>query len=401
MILPYSTDAPIYHWPFATVAMIILNSLLLFVSPLAAEAGYALDLGEGLHPLQWLTHNFLHAGIMHLVGNMLFLWVFGIIVEGKIGAIKFLLIYVLLGILHGASIQTICLHVEPTKALGASSIIFGLMSICMIWAPKNDLQCLVFIGFGLRGYGDVWDIPIVAFALFEVGWELFDAGFWGMAGFGFVGSAMLHLSGAFWGVPIGIGMLKLGWVDCENWDIFAVMAGRQGKAKSDKLTSRSRPVVFESEAKEARPKASSAGQWEKTPETRAAESTRKIQKQLEVGDPDSVREAYRKARTNPAFEPAEQDLLAWIKELHAREAWKASIPLMRDFLHRFPAKSGRVRIRLAQILVKVQRPTQALREIEQLPNGALNGSLDAAKLQVERQARQLIEDGVLELEGDD
>ena len=59
--------------------------------------------GRGrLHPIQWVTHNFLHYDVLHLAGNMLFLWSFGIVVEGKLGAFKFLMTYLAIGTLHGA-----------------------------------------------------------------------------------------------------------------------------------------------------------------------------------------------------------------------------------------------------------------------------------------------------------
>ena len=54
---------------------------------------YMLALGSGMHPVQWLTSNVFHADIFHLVFNMLFFWVFGPIIEGRIGAFKMLAIY--------------------------------------------------------------------------------------------------------------------------------------------------------------------------------------------------------------------------------------------------------------------------------------------------------------------
>src|SRR3954451_17550564 len=102
IVIPTGTDAPIYHWPYATVALIVLNIALLFAIPPDSGAPqldendevienvegvsefnrYALALGDGrLHPIQWVTHNFLHYGIMHLAGNIIFLWAFGIVVE--------------------------------------------------------------------------------------------------------------------------------------------------------------------------------------------------------------------------------------------------------------------------------------------------------------------------------
>ena len=60
---------------------------------------YSLTLGDGrLHPVQWVTHNFLHLDFFHVLGNMIFLWAFGIVVEGKLGPWKYLLTYLLIGI---------------------------------------------------------------------------------------------------------------------------------------------------------------------------------------------------------------------------------------------------------------------------------------------------------------
>src|SRR6266404_6105762 len=97
IVIPMGTDAPIYHWPRVTVALIVLNvATFLVVPPQSSDVRldahgevvevvvsnfdrYALALGHGWHPVQWLTHNFLHIGILHLAGNMLFLWAFGIV----------------------------------------------------------------------------------------------------------------------------------------------------------------------------------------------------------------------------------------------------------------------------------------------------------------------------------
>ena len=100
MFIPYGTDAPIYHWPFATGAMMLINIVVLclqYANP-EAQADYVLILGDGLHPVQWLTSMFMHGGVLHLLGNLIFLWAFGIVVEGKVGPIIFTLLYVGIGV---------------------------------------------------------------------------------------------------------------------------------------------------------------------------------------------------------------------------------------------------------------------------------------------------------------
>src|SRR3954465_14809848 len=143
IVIPTGTDAPIYHWPFATVGLILLNVALLFLVPPVAGVvrfaendeviedaetasnfeRYALAIGDGrLHPVQWVTHNFLHYGFLHLAGNMLFLWAFGIVVAGQPGPIKFLLAYLAIGTLHGAFVQLLLMNSGMNEhAAGASA----------------------------------------------------------------------------------------------------------------------------------------------------------------------------------------------------------------------------------------------------------------------------------------
>ena len=105
LYLPYGTDAPIYYRPIITITMIVINLLVFAVFTREQIEPFMLAMGNGLHPLQWLTTNFLHSDIFHLLFNMLFLWVFGPVVEGKLGVFKMLAVYLGIGILFGATVQ--------------------------------------------------------------------------------------------------------------------------------------------------------------------------------------------------------------------------------------------------------------------------------------------------------
>ena len=58
---------------------------------------WMLSFADGMHPEQWLLSIFMHAGWMHLIGNMIFLWVFGLVVEGKLGWWRFIPCYLAIG----------------------------------------------------------------------------------------------------------------------------------------------------------------------------------------------------------------------------------------------------------------------------------------------------------------
>ena len=68
---------------------------------------------------------------------------------------------------------------------------------------------------------------IIYFSLPAIGirFEAITAAFLGLQ----ASTPLLHSSGALWGFALGVVMLKARWVDCENWDLFAVMKGRHGR----------------------------------------------------------------------------------------------------------------------------------------------------------------------------
>jgi membrane associated rhomboid family serine protease len=100
-LLPWDEDASVRHLPWATWTLVLLNCLAFAFN---AGDGEAWITGWGLNPAhpQWqdfISSNFAHAGIVHLVGNMLFLLLFGDNVEDVFGPLPFLGLYFLGGLL--------------------------------------------------------------------------------------------------------------------------------------------------------------------------------------------------------------------------------------------------------------------------------------------------------------
>ncbi len=102
-----------------------------------------------LHPVQWITSNFLHANILHLAGNLIFLWAFALVVEGKVGFFPFLAIFLGVGF-----VQCGLEHSWTPR----SAIVYGLMAMALVWAPKNELGCVWWFGFrsGLMDMSILW-----------------------------------------------------------------------------------------------------------------------------------------------------------------------------------------------------------------------------------------------------
>jgi membrane associated rhomboid family serine protease len=96
---------------------------------------------------EWLTlfsSQFLHGSLLHLGGNMLYLWIFGNNVEDRLGAVKFLIFYLACGALAALSQWVI----EPGSAvptLGASGAIAGVMGAYIIRFPRAKIMTFIFI----------------------------------------------------------------------------------------------------------------------------------------------------------------------------------------------------------------------------------------------------------------
>jgi membrane associated rhomboid family serine protease len=87
---------------------------------------------------------FLHGGFMHLFGNMLFLWIYGDNVEKRLGAIPFVLWYLLTGaaatLFHAAVFST-----SNVPLVGASGAISGVLGFYFVWFPRNTVRALIFL----------------------------------------------------------------------------------------------------------------------------------------------------------------------------------------------------------------------------------------------------------------
>ena len=410
IVIPMGTDAPIYHWPYATVGLIVLNVALALAIPPESSAPaldedgevieavkhvsnferYALAIGDGrLHPVQWVTHNFLHYGLIHLAGNMLFLWAFGIVVEGKLGVVKYLLAYLAIGTLHGAFIQALLLKSGlDAHAAGASAVVYGLLAVCMIWAPRNELNCIAILLVGFRTFVFHWDLYYTTVALLYVGEQVFGLVFWGALGGKVMISEMGHLSGAFWGAVVGVTLLKAGLVDCEDWDLFSLWAKRRKLAQDWKK--RGERLEHEKEVLRSHVKANARAKSSRcelegngdgpSQQERAAAAVRRIQSLIDEGNVAAALAAYDKAARTLFNWPSQPDLYALIKALHARGAEADSIRLMREHCRFFPKESSKMRLKLAQVLIRDrQRPVAALRVLEEIPAGTLPAELEPAR----------------------
>jgi membrane associated rhomboid family serine protease len=158
---------------------------------------------ESLDPARLLGSAFLHGSVGHLIGNMLFLLLIGMLVEGAIGARLMVLLYVLGAI--GSSLAALAWNWgEPHAGLGASGAVAALMgAYCWIWGLRPVRFFYWF--FVVFDY-----VRAPALLLFPVwlGWELWNLLMHPDAGIGFDA----HAGGLLTGAAFGLTVSRLGWV---------------------------------------------------------------------------------------------------------------------------------------------------------------------------------------------
>lgn len=391
---PISSDAPIYYWPYATVGVIVANIVgficvwpALMVGEPWASDWWMLVHGHGLHPVQWITSMFMHADPLHLIGNMLFLWIFGLIVEGKLGWWKFLLVYLGVGVTQAALEQLIMLALPQIDySLGASSAIYGLMAITLIWAPRNEITCFYLFLLMFRLFTGTFELSVVLFACLYVAFDILDVVLSYANDGSVLSTGWLHVTGAMVGLPVGIAMVKLEWVDCEGWDIFHAWNGELPTTEKDytEIDKRVQEKKREREQQHLQAALEQFDHYLADGNVRAAVAL--YGKMLQVGD---------------GLKLNRDQLSAVIRGLHQRQEWSSSAAFMQEFLARFPQRADPMRLKLAQICVlELQKPARALELLTEIDFSMQPPEKRTLAKKIARRAKQMQAEGVYELDDD-
>jgi len=165
VFFPIRDDVPTLRKPYVTVGLIVLNALVFLYSYFQGAQGFQLfTIKFGFIPYELvhlteltpelstsvlltpLTSMFMHGGWMHLIGNMLFLWIYGNNIEDYFGPVKFVLFYVISG-LAAIFLFTVFGPNSQVPLVGASGAISGVMGAYLVLHPKARITMLVFLFF--------------------------------------------------------------------------------------------------------------------------------------------------------------------------------------------------------------------------------------------------------------
>jgi membrane associated rhomboid family serine protease len=166
-MIPLKDNIPSSRIPLITIGLIVIN-VLVYLNQLTLPPRAALRFVYlyGLIPVeisQWqllvphpvplygtiLTSMFVHGGLFHLAGNMLYLWIFGDNVEDRLGRVRYLLFYLLSGV-GAAAAQILSDPHSKIPMVGASGAISGVLGAYLLLYPHARVVTLVFFGWLVR-----------------------------------------------------------------------------------------------------------------------------------------------------------------------------------------------------------------------------------------------------------
>ncbi len=172
-MIPIRVTQPSYSKPAVTVVLIAVNlAVYLHEFWLELAGPYALNVFIAhwalrpayFHPINLVTSMFLHGSWMHVLGNMLFLWVFGRNVEDILGHWKYFAFYMLCGVAAGCA-QLLIDPSSPLPMLGASGAIAGVMGAYLAKFPRSRVVMLTWFLFIFTFDLPAWVMLIYWFAL--------------------------------------------------------------------------------------------------------------------------------------------------------------------------------------------------------------------------------------------
>ena len=199
-MIPIKVTQPSHSRPVVTIALIAINMYVFlheeWLDPYARNhfiALYSLRPAY-FHAENLVTHMFLHAGWLHVLGNMLFLWVFGDNVEDILGHFKYPIFYLLCGVTAGLA-QVVIDPYSRIPIVGASGAIAGVMGAYLVKFPRSEVKILTWFLFIFT-----FDVPAWAMLIYWFAMQLFG-------GYGSLGEAsqggtafFAHIGGFIMGI---------------------------------------------------------------------------------------------------------------------------------------------------------------------------------------------------------
>jgi membrane associated rhomboid family serine protease len=163
-VIPFKDDNPTRTFPYVTIIIIALNTAVFLLEALSPESSQQIVYSYGAIPyaithfrsaqpiapvLTIFTSMFMHGGILHIAGNMLYFWIFGNNIEDVLGHVRFMIFYLFCGVVAAYS-YALTAPSSMVPMIGASGAISGILGAYLLLFPRARVHTLIFFGIFIQ-----------------------------------------------------------------------------------------------------------------------------------------------------------------------------------------------------------------------------------------------------------
>jgi membrane associated rhomboid family serine protease len=232
MLIPLHTDCPLKRIPWVNWALIAINIGIYMLTSVsadgAAQGPFAVYHGQAVRDFfalnpqnpqlyQYFTYQFLHESWLHVLGNMLFLYIFGNNINDRLGHLGYLAFYLAGGVAAGIGYAAL----DPSPVIGASGCVAAVTGAYLILLPRSNITLLFFfIYIGPIEISSLW------FVLFTFLQDVLGEVRPGLLGGPESESVahMAHITGTIFGALVCLILLALRLVPRDQFDLFSLLA---------------------------------------------------------------------------------------------------------------------------------------------------------------------------------
>lgn len=275
MFIPIRTDYRMTHRPWVNYALVAVN-VMVFV------LGYRGD-NMAIRPwmltpdsprlAQFFTSVFLHADIVHLLGNMVFLWVFGNALNDRFGHLAYLAFYLAGGVLAGVGYLLLA---GRAPVLGASGAIAAVTGAYLVLFPRVRVTVLVILYFITT-----WQVSSLLFVGFQVVYNLLMT-MADSAGKGGGVAYAAHSSGYVFGMLVAAGLLLLKVLPRDAMDLLSLFAQSQRRQRYRRMVSQGYDPFKGTGPGRPGAQSSGAGRWVDTKTVRSDRPDTQVAREFEL-----------------------------------------------------------------------------------------------------------------------
>lgn len=383
MFIPLGTDRSLKRPTVVTYWLIGLNVLIFVLGAIMERSSPRTH--ESVQAMLWLdpnsfhwwglfTYQFLHGGLMHLLGNMIFLYVFGGNVEDRFGRAWFLIFYLLGGAVAGGAH---CLFERPVltvggvsllpPVIGASGSIAAVTGAYIVFFPRTMVRVLSLIIIIGTFYLPAWWLILAAIIK-----DLFMHGFGGDSGVALVA----HIGGYAFGIGVSLALLATRILPREDFDLFSLARHAHRRREFRELTSRGASAWRADAARAgADPRSPRHKASEKdAPDARMMEHRARIARLLGEEKIADAASEYLRLLDQTGDAVLGRDAQAAIgNHFYISAQWPHASTTYELFIRRYPADREAPAIKLLLALINTRylndpvRAAALLREIDQAP----------------------------------